>query len=99
VQLQGGLLALTIGAGIKEGDLFFVLANDGVDPITGTFLDLPNRSVFTQGGQGFQISYDANLTTGTLEGGNDIALLAVPEPATAAILAIGSVLLLRRRRR
>ncbi len=43
------------------------------------------------GGDGsqFAISYDANILAGTPHGGNDIALIAVPEPSTAMSLLLG----------
>ena len=50
----------------------------------------------------FTIHYAADITTGLLVGGNDIALTltAVPEPSTwlAAALALGAVGYMQRRR-
>jgi autotransporter-associated beta strand protein len=99
IQLQNAQLLLALGVGIREGDTFFVVVNDGTDPVTGTFLDLPDDTIFTVSGQGFRVSYDADSTTGTVDGGNDIALLAVPEPGSTALLLVGGALLLPRRRR
>jgi hypothetical protein len=52
----------------------------------------------------FLISYDANWDAGvpgnrTLNGGNDVVLenVAVPEPASLGLLALGTAVLLRRR--
>ena len=98
VGLDGVQLSLTLGTGIRTDDLFFVLINDGSDPLTGRFSSLPDGALFTSAGQAFLISYQANSATGTFDGGNDIALLAVPEPGSAALLTFGSTLLLRRRR-
>ena len=99
VTINGANLVLTLGTGIRPNNLFFILRNDGNDPITGTFNNLPDLSLFTSGGQEFQISYNADVSRGLFTGGNDLALVAVPEPGSAALLLFGSALLLRRRRR
>jgi hypothetical protein len=99
VSLDGAELRLTLATGVLANDLFFILLNDGVDPISGTFLNTPDDSIIDVAGQGFRISYDANSTTGLLSGGNDIALLAIPEPGTASLLLGAGALLLPRRRR
>jgi hypothetical protein len=82
-------------------DVFFIILNDGADPVTGTFAGLPDQSLFTVGAQQFQISYDANSSTNSFEsGGNDVALMAVPEPsALTALLGGMSILLGLRRKR
>ncbi len=92
--------------GVTTNDLFFILLNDGSDVISTTFNGFGEGShVYAANGQDFIISYQADLTNttsgnfGTLQG-NDIALMAVPEPGTAAMLLGGlSVLLSKRRRR
>ncbi|MHA3772629.1 PEP-CTERM sorting domain-containing protein [Verrucomicrobiota bacterium sgz303538] len=69
-------------------DSFMLLANDGTDAIggTGRFTlngnTLEEGETFYSGTQAFRISY----TGGT---GNDVVLSAVPEPASAGLLAIG----------
>ena len=68
------------------GDIFFVIANDGTDAISGTFAGLANGSLFLVGSQQFKISYTANSVTNSLSGGNDVAIMAVPEPSSAALL-------------
>jgi autotransporter-associated beta strand protein len=94
-----GELALTVGLnGLLATDRFFILANDGTDPITGTFNGLPDKAVFTLGGQEFQISYNADATSGGFTGGNDVAVFGIPEPGTAGLVMLGGTLLLRRRR-
>jgi autotransporter-associated beta strand protein len=98
VTLDGSELVLTIGLnGILPTDRFFILTNDGIDGITGTFNGLANKSFVTLNGQIFQISYDADVTSGSFTGGNDVALFAVPEPGTVGLLLIGTILLQRRR--
>jgi fibronectin-binding autotransporter adhesin len=102
----GGTLTATLGGGYDpvNGDLLFILDNnnDG-DFITTTFSDMADLSTITLGGQDWKISYNANYTGigpsgGTLLGGNDIALMAVPEPTAALLGSLGLLALLRRRR-
>jgi autotransporter-associated beta strand protein len=47
----------------------------------------------------FQVDYNADYNTGSLAGGSDFALIAVPEPATAGLLAVGAMVMLKRRTR
>jgi hypothetical protein len=98
VTLGGAELRLSLTAPANANDLFFIILNDGVDPISGTFLNTPDDSLLAIGGQQFRISYDANSNTGLLSGGNDVALLAIPEPGSASLALLGLPLLLRRRR-
>ena len=105
VDLGGSILSLRLGLGIEENDLFFIMTNDGIDPVIGTFGGLLDAQEFTitdpvNGDQIFRISYNADEGTNAFDSvsGNDIALIAVPEPGSAALLALGSALLLRRRR-
>jgi hypothetical protein len=41
----------------------------------------------------FMITYSADADTGSLTGGNDVALIAVPEPATHVLALSAAVLL------
>ena len=82
-----------------NGTLFFILANDGTDAITGTFSNASvNGGTYTFGSQQFQISYAGNTGTSSFTGGNDIVLQAVPEPASLLLGAVAILTLLRRRR-
>ena len=101
VNLGGSSLSLS-GSYVTAtpGDLFFVLLNDNTDGISGTFAGLAEgANVFSTSGQRFVLTYQANGEGASFTGGNDVALMAVPEPAAALSLAGGWGLLLLRRRR
>ena len=93
-----GLLSLSMGFTPAENDIFFLILNDGVDPVSGTFTGLADNSVFSQGGSSFQISYQADSSTNSLSGGNDVAIVVIPEPSSVLLAALGVVALLRRRK-
>jgi autotransporter-associated beta strand protein len=104
VDIAGGSLTTLFSTfSPVNGDMIFILLNDDIDAITGTYAGFAQGAVVsTYAGFDWQISYTANNTgpgTGTFLGGNDIVLMAVPEPNVAALLgALGGILLLRRRR-
>jgi len=102
VNITSGSLATMFSGSYSANDLIFILLNDSTDAITGTYTGLAQGAVAaTYGGFDWVISYDANNTgvgTGTFNGGNDIALRAIPEPSSALLGAIGLLALLRRRR-
>ena len=98
-----GLLSITMGSFTPaDGDLFFILANDGTDDISGVFSNAAlDGSTYSLDGQDFKISYFGNHTgggAGSFTGGNDVVLMAVPEPASALLGSLGLIALLRRRR-
>jgi len=100
--LTGTLLQ---GFATTVGDLYFILLNDGVDPITGHFVGLNQGDTLTIGGFAFAISYtgDSGSRAFSTATGNDIVLrtlVAVPEPGSAGLLtgALACVAMRRRRR-
>ncbi len=100
--ILSGTLAATVGYTPVNGDLLFILLNDGTDAITTTFSGLAQGGTVSFSGLDWKISYNADSTANTFTGtlnGNDIALMAIPEPNVAALLGgLGTLLLLRRRR-
>jgi autotransporter-associated beta strand protein len=99
VNITGGSLNTLFTGSYSLGDMIFLLLNDGGDAITGTYTGLAQGDLITGGGFDWQISYVANSGgSPSFTGGNDIALMAVPEPNVAALLSgIGILALLRRR--
>jgi autotransporter-associated beta strand protein len=100
VTLSGSLVTAFSGGSYANGNLLFILLNDESDAISGTFSGLAqNAIVANYGGFDWKISYTANSAGNTFTGGNDVALMAVPEPNVAALLGgLGMLCLLRRRR-
>lgn len=107
----GGTLniALLNGFTPATGDSFTLIANDGVDPVTGTFAGLPEGSTITIGTSRFSISYlggdgnDVTLTAlanlpGLPQTGNGTKENSPGIFATIVIVAFGiSTLLIKRR--
>jgi hypothetical protein len=100
VNLSGSLATDFTAGTYVNGDLLFILLNDSTDSINGTFAGLAQGAlVANYGGYDWSISYTADSTGNTFTGGNDIALMAVPEPSIAALLgSFGALALFRRRR-
>jgi hypothetical protein len=89
--------------GLSPGSTkFFIVVNDGTDPITGTFNNLPNNSTVTLGAFTATVSYFGDSTSGAPTGGNDVVLYnftQVPEPGRVLGVATLLALLAARRRR
>jgi len=112
VTLTGADLQLSLAPGYTyaANDVFFLLINDGLatDTVTGTFaslngvtIPLNEGSQFTFGAQQYLITYTANFEGRSFTDGNDVALMAIPEPGSAISLlgGLGCLLALQRFRR
>jgi autotransporter-associated beta strand protein len=99
----------TLSGSYTAGDFFAIIRNDAATPNTGVgfFTGLPTSgsTVTALGSFGgvasWEIYYNANVdSTGALlgtSGGNDVVLLAVPEPTTLGVIGAASLIALRRR--
>jgi hypothetical protein len=84
----GGMLNLSASFSPTAGSSFVIVANDGTDPIIGTFAGLPEGSVITAGGTQYALSYVGG-------DGNDVTLTALPPPpppppALVPLVAVGA---------
>ena len=93
ISLNSATLTLAGTSGnVQNGDLFFLILNGTGSGISGTFNGLADLATFTFDSQLYQITYFAHSTGSPgsqFIGGNDVALMAVPEPATYAMLLGG----------
>ena len=77
VVLGGATLDVSLDFTPATGDAFVIVNNDGTDPVTGTFDNLPEGNVFTVGPATFQITYQGGT-------GNDVVLTTI-DPAAPVI--------------
>ncbi len=95
-----GLLNVATNFTPAQGGLFFLINNDALDAISGTFSNAAiNGDTYAFGLQQYAVSYFGDYGTASFTGGNDLVLMAVPEPGAALIGGLGVLCLLRRRRR
>jgi hypothetical protein len=85
-------------------DKLFVVANDLADPVAGHFAQGTQVDLVSSADQGiyrFQISYEADFASGSMNAGNDIALHdalfigTVPEPPAWLLALLGAAALRR----
>ena len=102
------LLFPTATGSFAPGDYLTIIRNELGTAATGTFAGLAEgASVPALAGLGgipvWNIYYgaDVDLTGSLLSniGGNDVVLVAIPEPTVLGLLAAASVMVLRRKRR
>ncbi|MHA3770780.1 beta strand repeat-containing protein [Verrucomicrobiota bacterium sgz303538] len=111
VDLTGAVLdGDWLGGVVGLASRYWLIDNDDVDPILGTFANVsltsPNSSLFpsadgwaTIDGQEFAVFYNADFDKNALTGGNDLLLAAIPEPSASLLLGCGLALTFARRRR
>ncbi len=83
-------------AQLFAGGTYLLLANDGADPVSGTFasiLGLPPDYVAS-----VDYAFSGTDSLGRIGNGNDIAVTLVPEPGMLSLLGLGAVAMLRRRK-
>jgi hypothetical protein len=68
VNLTNPTLNISMNFPGAVGNQYVLIANDGSDPVDGTFLKLPEGTNFTAGGVQFQITYKGGV------GSNDVVL-------------------------
>jgi autotransporter-associated beta strand protein len=81
-------VSLLAGETLALGDKLFIVDNDSTDAVSGLFKKptgtvLNEGDAFAVGVQGFKVYYAADLATGALTGGNDVALEVV-NPSAAS---------------
>ena len=90
VNLGGSTLNVTFSYTPQMDDVYFVLLNDAVDAIVGTFDGLAEGAelVVSYAGQKYPVivTYQADAATSSLTGGNDVALQYHYDLATTFIL-------------
>ena len=99
VSLSGSLDVQFSAGTYAVNDMIFLLVNDSNDTVNGIFTGFNQGDTVTNyGGFDWLISYNADSTTSSFTGGNDIALRAIPEPSASLLAGLGALALLRRRR-
>jgi fibronectin-binding autotransporter adhesin len=56
---------------LTPGKVFVAISNTSANPISGTFVNLPDGSTFTAGSSTFEVSYEGG-------DGNDLTLTVIP---------------------
>ncbi|HEX2749010.1 MAG TPA: hypothetical protein VHM91_13475 [Verrucomicrobiales bacterium] len=92
VQLaQGTILSVLMNGTFQAdaGQVFYLLVNDGVDAIAGTFDHVAEGSVITnEEGERYLVTYRANAEGGSFTGGNDLAVKYLGQAGPPPVLQI-----------
>jgi fibronectin-binding autotransporter adhesin len=77
INLTGAVLNISVGTGFSPpgGTILDVLVNTSGNPITGTFIGLPQGATITTGGEQYTISYTGTSSSAT--GGHDVVLTRI----------------------
>jgi autotransporter-associated beta strand protein len=105
VSLNGATLGVSLGYAPDPSDRFFLIVNNGANPVAGQFAGLADGDsrTFTFNGTQYTgwVYYTANFDTDQLTGGNDVVLTFTPVPEPASVLGVAAaaagLLALRRR--
>ena len=81
VNLSSPSLALSLNTYGALSNQYVLIANDGTDPVKGTFTGLPEGATLTSGSVSFRITYQGGT-------GNDVALIQTAAPASPGITNI-----------
>lgn len=90
--LEGELKILAANLVTHVGDIYFIINNEGSNPINGAFTNAPEGSFIFSNGYAFRITYFADTEANSSTGGNDIALISVPEiPGVLLLMLVGII--------
>jgi hypothetical protein len=83
VALGNALLSVTPGFTPAYGDSFVIINNDGVDAVSGTFNNLPQNALITNGATVLRLSYTGG-------DGNDVTLTTISGTPPSTLTSIAS---------
>ncbi|MFO0810518.1 MAG: hypothetical protein U0746_17975 [Gemmataceae bacterium] len=84
VRLGGTLTVFNGGRTLRPGESLTLVANDGTDPVVGTFASLPEGAIVLDGAVPLRISYRGG-------DGNDVTVTGVSRPASAVGAGAGGL--------